>query len=199
MAATSPSDLVVALDVDGVLVDANRDDHWLDSVAAELDLTAADFDPWFATHWVDVVTGKRAIEAALATFAEGFDVEGFLRRWFEASSTLNDEVVEAARSWSAAGARLVLATNQEHRRAAHLREHLGAQLPLDDVFYSADFGVGKPSAKFFGFADARLDGARVVFIDDARANVESARAHGWHAIHYPHDADWREQVDRYFK
>lgn len=192
------SEVVAALDVDGVVVAAGTE-HWLDLVAAEFDLTAADFDPWFSAHWADVVTGKRGIEEALAAFADDFDVERFLQRWFEESSTINQEIVAAATDWRAAGARVVLATNQEHRRAAFLRDHIGAHLLVDDVLYSADLGVGKPDARFFGAADKRLGGARVVFIDDALANVEAARAHGWHAIHYPHDADWRAQVEAYFK
>lgn len=199
MAASSPTDLVIALDVDGVLVHDGHGGGWLDVVAAEFGLTAEDFHPWFREHWAGVVTGQRAVEDALSEFAHPLDVERFLARWFEESSAVNEEIVAAAKQWSAFGARLVLATNQEHRRAAHLRNHLAAHLDLADVLYSADLGVGKPSALFFGAADKRLDGAPVVFIDDAIANVEAARAHGWHAIHYPHDADWREQVDAYFK
>lgn len=196
MAPISATEIVVALDVDGVLVTDGDGGHWLDVVAAELALTAADFDPFFQAHWADVVTGKRAIDDALRVFMPGLDVELVLRRWFEESSTVNEEIVAAAKEWRAGGARLVLATNQEHRRAAFLREHLSQHLELAEVFYSADLGVGKPDARFFGAADKRLGGARVVFIDDALANVEAARAHGWHGIHYPHDADWREQVDR---
>jgi putative hydrolase of the HAD superfamily len=198
VAPHSRTDVVVALDVDGVLVEAGTD-HWLDVVAAEFGLTPDYFDPFFQTHWAHVVTGQRAVEHALSSFDPDLDVERFLLRWFEQSSTINYEIIDAARQWRARGARLVLATNQEHRRAAFLAEQLAAHVEIDDVFYSAALGVGKPSAKFFGLADARLGGAPVVFVDDALGNVEAARAHGWHAVHYPHDADWREQVDGYFK
>lgn len=190
---------MVALDVDGVLVHDGKGEHWLDVVARELDMTPEDFHPFFQQHWPAVVTGQRAVEDALREFFPDLDAELLLRRWFEESTDINEEIVVAAKQWQANGARLVLATNQEHRRAAHLRQQLGAHLDLADVLYSADLGVGKPDARFWGAADRRLDGAHVVFIDDALGNVESARAHGWHAIHYPHDADWREQVDRYFK
>lgn len=193
------ADLVVALDVDGVLVEVGHDDHWLDIIGDEFGLAPSDLDPFFRDHWAEVIVGRRAIEAALAEFAPDLDAERFLLRWFEESARLNDEIVVAATEWSARGARLVLATNQEHRRAAFLKDYFARHLDVADVFYSADLGVGKPDARFFGAADKRLNGARVVFIDDVLANVESARAHGWHGIHYPHDEDWREQVDSYFK
>ena len=196
---TRTSDVVVALDVDGVLVEVGHDDDWLDIIGAEFDLTHADLAPFFADHWSDVIVGRRPIEDALAAFAPTLDCERFLLRWFEESTRINHEMVDAANEWCAAGARLVLATNQEHRRASYLRTLLREHLEVIDIFYSADLGVGKPDARFFGAADKRLNGARVVFIDDVLANVESARAHGWHGVHYPHDGDWREQVARYFK
>jgi putative hydrolase of the HAD superfamily len=66
-------------------------------------------------------------------------------------------------------------------------------MPVDDVFYSADFGVQKHEAEFFEIASARLGVAgdrrdTVVFVDDVVHNVEQARAAGWRAVHAdPHD------------
>ena len=191
--------LVIALDVDGVLVEVGLNDNWIDIIGGEFGLTMLDLEPFFQNHWEPVVTGRRAVEEALAEFAPSLDADRFLRRWCEESTRINTEMIEAAAAWAAAGARIVLATNQEHRRAAYVKTLIGGHVELTDVFYSADLGVGKPDQRFFGAADKRLGDARVVFIDDAVANVEAARAHGWHAIHYPHDRDWREQVDAYFK
>jgi putative hydrolase of the HAD superfamily len=191
--------VVVALDVDGVVLDAGRGDAWLDIVASDFGLSAEDLDPFFQQQWTHIAAGALAIETALGeaftSIGKSVDVEAFLLRWFEETSTINEEIVTAAAAWSAAGARVVLATNQEHRRAAHLRTHLAAHLALDDLIYSADLGVGKPSPEFFALASQRLGEARVVFIDDAIRNVEAARAHGWTAIHYPHEQNWRDTVD----
>jgi len=43
---------------------------------------------------------------------------------------------------------VVLATNQEHRRAGFLRLRLGAMMSIDDVLYSADLGVQKHEVAF---------------------------------------------------
>ncbi len=193
------ADLVIALDVDGVLVEVGYDDHWLDIIGAEFGLAMDDLTPFFQDYWEPVVTGRRAVEDALGEFRPTLDADRFLQRWCEESTRINHEMIDAAKQWQTNGARLVLATNQEHRRAAFVRELIGQHVDLVDVFYSADLGVGKPDSRFWGAADKRLGPAQVVFIDDALGNVESARAHGWHAIHYPDHTDWREQVDAYFK
>jgi hypothetical protein len=48
------TDLVIALDVDGVVLDAGRGDAWLDVVAADFGLTAEDFYPFFQEKWTDI-------------------------------------------------------------------------------------------------------------------------------------------------
>jgi HAD superfamily hydrolase (TIGR01509 family) len=74
-----------------------------------------------------------------------------------------------------------------------------ARLNLVDVLYSAGLGVAKPDPEYFRIADERLGADEVVFIDDALSNVEAARTHGWTAIHYPAETNWRQIVESYFK
>jgi FMN phosphatase YigB (HAD superfamily) len=147
--------LVLALDVDGVLLDPDRGD---------------------AGHWT--VEMERSFEITRSQFRASF----FMR----------------------SGCRVVLATNQEHRRAAFLRERLGALMPIDDVLYSADLGSQKHEAAFFERASERLGlgaGRRgdVVFVDDLEHNVDQARAAGWCAVHAPPGgpvATWVAEADR---
>ena len=55
------TDLVIALDVDGVLVTDGQGEHWLHVVARELDMPAEDVEPFFQQHWAHVVTGQRTV------------------------------------------------------------------------------------------------------------------------------------------
>ena len=57
---------------------------------------------------------------------------------------------------------------------------------FDGGMFSADVKAAKPQPDIFRMLESRYDllPARTVFIDDLLANVEAARSHGWHAIHF---------------
>lgn len=202
---------VLALDVDGVLLDPERGGvgHWTDEMERSFGMTRLQFrEAFFMRSWDDVVNGRRAVEEAvaeaLAVLGSDAAVEDFLRVWFEADFVPVDEAIALAGRAGDAGCRVVLATNQEHRRAAFLRERLGALMPIDDVVYSADLGVQKHEAVFFELASERLglhaDQRRdAVFVDDVAHNVEQASSAGWRAVHAVPGApasDWITAVER---
>jgi putative hydrolase of the HAD superfamily len=202
---------VLALDIDGVLLDPDRGGagHWTIEMERNFGLTRPQFrEAFFQRSWDDVVNGRRSVEdgvgEALADLGAGVDVEEFLRVWFEADFAPINDAIALARRAGDAGCRVVLATNQEHRRAAFLRERLERLMPVDDVLYSADFGVQKHEAAFFELASVRLGlpadrRADVVFVDDAAHNVDQARAAGWLAVHAAPGAPpgvWIAEVDR---
>jgi putative hydrolase of the HAD superfamily len=95
--------------------------------------------------------------------------------------------VELVHALRAAGYGVHLGTNQEHRRAAHMRTALGYDDLFDVSCYSCELGVAKPEAGFFHEAVRRIgvEPASVLFVDDVARNVEGARAAGlaaeqWH-------------------
>jgi putative hydrolase of the HAD superfamily len=91
----------------------------------------------------------------------------------------------------------VLATNQEHWRAAFLAERVGEVFPLHAVLYSADLGTTKDDAAFFDLASDRLGVSLrrdVVFADDAEENVASARSAGWSAHFVTRTNGWADAV-----
>lgn len=54
----------------------------------------------------------------------------------------------------------------------------------DDIVYSHEVGMGKPDPAVYELTTTRL-GVRpreIVFLDDVPANVDAARAAGWHAV-----------------
>lgn len=64
--------------------------------------------------------------------------------------------------------------------------------------FSGDVQVVKPDRAIYALLAARykLDAAATVFIDDSWANVEAARAFGWHAIHCTAPSALPAQLDR---
>lgn len=94
---------VLALDVDGVLLDPGRHGagHWTDEMERSFAITRSQFrEAFFMRSWDDVVNGRRPVEdgVAEALLALGADlaVEDFLRVWFEADFEPIDEAIALA-------------------------------------------------------------------------------------------------------
>jgi putative hydrolase of the HAD superfamily len=198
--------LTLALDVDGVLLDPDRngDGHWTNELTARFGIERVQLrETFFMQSWDDVVNGRRTVEdglgEALARIGTTVDVESVLSCWFDADYAPIAETFDLARRAAAAGCRVVLATNQEHRRADYLQRRIGAAVPLEQVIYSADVGCQKHDPRFFETASGRLglnpdQRANVVFVDDVMHNVEVARSSGWRAVHASVDQPWRNEV-----
>lgn len=200
-------DVVLALDVDGVVVDPLRGGagDWTDVATARFGIEAGWMRPFFQGPWSDVVVGRQPVEAALAEALEeqgsSVDVEDFLTCWLEADAVLHEHVISAVVGWAAAGAVVALVTNQEHRRAAFLRELLSPRMEIASLVYSAELGVAKPHPEFFVRADQQIradcpEVKSVVFIDDSEQNVRAALAHGWTAVHFSNAPTWQREVEK---
>ncbi len=196
--------LTLALDVDGVILDPDRGGagHWTNELEGRCGITRLQLrEAFFMRGWDDVINGRRSIEGALdeALRRIGTDVgvEDVLDCWFEADLAVVPATVALANRAADHGCRVVLATNQEHRRAAFLTERLGALFPIDDMIHSAAIGHQKHEPEFFALATDRLgaDPADVVFVDDLIHNVDQAVVAGWRGVHAATpDGDWLTQV-----
>jgi putative hydrolase of the HAD superfamily len=201
-----PRDVILVSDVDGVLLDPERTGKgsWHGALRERYGVEPALLDDvFFQRSWPEVLVGREPIEPALArALAElgwKIDVETVLRCWFEADFEIDDEVVRAANEWAASGIRVALATNQEARRAAFLELSLRPVLPFEGMVFSGALGVLKNDVAFYSAAEYWLGidvhRHRVVFVDDSLQNVEAATRHGWNAVHFNKQVDWRAQID----
>jgi putative hydrolase of the HAD superfamily len=197
---------VIALDVDGVVLDATLggSSTWKAVLGEELGVDGGLLkSEFFDVAWPAVVRGlvpiESALEEALARLAWTVTVDEVLNTWFESDFFPDHDVIDSAAGWADRGARLVLVTNQEHRRAEFLRSRLAKMLPVSAIIYSAAIGHVKDEPEFYALADAMLEtesfGDAVVFVDDTLGNVEVARKHGWRAIHFDQATPWRATID----
>lgn len=199
--------LILAVDVDGVLLDPDRGGlgPWGNALQEQLGIDPAALrDAFFVPCWQDIVTGRRAIEPALERALDQIgataSVEEVLACWFEADFVLQEDVLDAVRAWADAGVILVVATNQEHRRLVSLRERLGALLPLTAVIGSAELGVVKADDRFWTLAAERLGivstAGLPVLLDDGADNVAAARRSGWGGVHFTDRDGWISEVQQ---
>jgi len=197
---------VLALDVDGVTLDSSFDKnpHWMTVVSAKFDIDAHLLrTELFERSWPDVVRGRQPIEVALAEVINKMgwtvSVEEILECWFEADYFLDNEMIEAVIDWANQGARIVLATDQEHRRAEFLRSRLADVLPLSGFVYSGAIGYVKEEREFYPVADVEFGTSErvqsVVFVDDRIENIEVACRHGWRGFQFENQVSWRRDID----
>ena len=98
----------------------------------------------------------------------------------------------------AAGARLHFLSNMPLPYAAHLdRAHPAVIGHFTSGLYSGRIGLIKPEPALYARAGERFGAPahRLLLIDDVLVNVEAARRHGWHAMHFT-DAGSCEQALR---
>ncbi|MDX6357345.1 MAG: hypothetical protein QOH37_399 [Nocardioidaceae bacterium] len=74
----------------------------------------------------------------------------------------------------------------------------GFEEMTDDIVYSHEVGLGKPDPAVYALSAARLGVApgEIVFLDDVAANVEAARAAGWHAVLHEETARSIAELER---
>ena len=174
------------LDVDGVLLRGRPADGlpWATGLEADLGVNPARLHAaFFAVHWAEIVVGRAGLmerlRPALAAIAPGVPAERLVEYWFAQDSRVDEGVLADVAALRARGVAVHLATNQEHLRAAWLRERFGAQ--IDGLRSSAARGVKKPEAAFFAQAGADWPAGSVLLVDDTAANVAAAHAAGWRA------------------
>ncbi len=183
----------MALDVDGVLLDPGRGGRgpWQVAFSQQFGVDANLLDQaYFRRAWRDVIVGRLPIEttlsAAMQDLGWDIDVDDALSCWFEADFVVDSEVVDAANDWSRRGIRVVLATNQEIRRARYIEQRLATLIPLSGIAFSGALGILKDDPAFYAAAERQLgiapDRTSVVFVDDTESNVEAARRHGWESL-----------------
>jgi HAD superfamily hydrolase (TIGR01509 family) len=69
---------------------------------------------------------------------------------------------------------------------------------FDGLILSHDVGLMKPDARIYRLALEKfgIEPRRTVFIDDILANVDGARAVGWHGIHYRNAEQVRQELTK---
>jgi putative hydrolase of the HAD superfamily len=183
---------VLVLDIDGVVA-VSRPGPWHATLKADLGLDYEEIQrEFFRKNWPEVVRGRLDLFVALHEYFESKGladrIESFVAYWFEKDAVIDGEVLAASDAWrTRTGGQVFAATNQEHHRAAYLRDRAGLGAHFDEIVYSAALGVCKPERVFYTTAQARMGvtaAQSILFVDDNAENVDGARMCGWRAMLY---------------
>ncbi len=184
---------VLALDVDGVVLGDGVRLGWARAAEHHLGISEDVLQQrFFRPHWYEAAVGRRSLQdkfaGVIATEGFAFSADDIIRLWLKDDVRhVNTDAIHEALAWQREfDERLVLATNQEAVRAAHIWDGVGLRAHFDRMLVSCELGATKPDAEFFTAADQMLDIERpdeVLLIDDRPNNVEAARYHGWQAVY----------------
>ena len=111
-----------------------------------------------------------------------FDVYGVVYQ----GGALNKELCARMKDLRASGRRVALASNMGKTQRVLFWNALGLSAYADEIFCSGDLNVAKPSHLFYSRVAAALgaEPESILFFDDSAANVDAAKACGWHAFLY---------------
>jgi putative hydrolase of the HAD superfamily len=203
----------IFFDVDGVLIDGWHANSalrkpWDATLEADFGINREAFQKLFfgtpddqsTSPMFECVTGRRDLRDALANVLPQVGYHGraddFMRYWFEKDSNVNADIfrlVEDIRVGS--GAKIYIATGQEHYRARYLWNELSFSKHFDGMFYSADIGHSKKDVRFFETINRSLGidaEQRPLFFDDQLEIVELAKSAGWDGTAFTSAKDVRQ-------
>jgi putative hydrolase of the HAD superfamily len=182
---------LIAWDFDGVLNKGHQGgfDAWQAEFEADLGVSAAVFTDFIFSDgkFNAVLNGERDLLDLLTDYTKTHAVphapEAVLDYWLAKDAIVDTQVL----GWlTACPIQGVIATNNEHRRAAHMWETMGFKAHMAMIFASGPLGVKKPDGRFFAAIEewSGLAPADILLIDDAEKNIHAARARGWQTFHF---------------
>ena len=182
---------LIAWDFDGVLNKGHQGgfDAWQAEFEADLGVSAAAFTDFIYGdgRFNAVLNGERDLLDLLTdyttTHAIAHKPQAVLDYWLTKDAVIDAQVL----GWlTACPTKGVIATNTEHRRAAHMWEAMGFKAHMAKIFASGPLGFKKPDGRFFAAIEdwSGLPPAEILLIDDAEKNIHAAQARGWQTFHF---------------
>ena len=189
--------MIIAWDFDGVLNrnQANGRYVWEDDFERQVGQNAASFGAFvFEDHAPSVITGEIDILERLESWTSvtrcRMNAREILELWLDLDAKPDAEMLALVDELNQSGARQIIATNNEARRAAYIGTEMGMDARVEHIFASGPMRVAKPDPAYFTYITTKLGvGAdQMLFIDDLQKNVEAAGAAGWNTFHFTADS-----------
>lgn len=127
------------------------------------------------------------------------EIRAFRKYWHEMVSHAYEDSVVIMKRFLAEGRDVTLLTNFAKDTFVEAQEMYPFLKDTRGVTVSGRVGLIKPDPEIYRLHTEtfELDPAASLFIDDSLANVESARAFGWHAIHFTGVNALKEELAAY--
>ncbi len=196
---------LVVWDFDGVLNDNFRDGAFLWSTRFEDDfgvpLERFQSHLFGSGRFTQVLRGREDILDLLRDFCDASGCahppEAILAYWFERDDFPNRACLDLIDKLAVPS---VIATNNEGRRAAYIRDQMGYGARVAEIFAAAEIGVAKPDEGFFEHIRTwgQRSPAEMLLVDDTHGNVEAADRLGWQVFQFAagREAELADRLDQ---
>ena len=107
----------------------------------------------------------------------------------------NQPLLQMLAGYRARGVKVYFASNMG--KSDKKRVWPSLSVAADELFCSGELGFDKPQVDFYRKIEALLGivPSQIIFFDDSQANVDAAKAAGWHAFFYHDVVRTREQIE----
>lgn len=190
---------LVVLDADGVVNEGKF------FSLADFGTSHEVLQPFFQKEFADCLIGKADLRERLVPYLNDWNWKGtvdeLLQFWFEQGSGVHGAVVGVVKRLKEKGIPVHLATNQERRRAAYMKDIMEYGDLFEQMHVSSHMGVVKPSPEFFEkvFAASGVEHpSQILFWDDMQKNVEAAKQVGFQSHHFLNEHDFQQVMWKYF-
>lgn len=191
----------VIFDADGVLINGVEFSVFLNrDYGISTDKTL----PFFNGIFKDCLLGKAdlkiVIEPYLKEWGWNKSVDEFLEYWFKSEHNIDEKLVEYIQNLRKKGIKCYLATNQEKYRVQYMLNKMGFAQCFDRVYASCQIGYKKPSMEFYSKVIEDLgmiDKQSILFWDDTKAHVDSAKDFGINGEIYSGFKDYKRRMKFY--
>jgi len=161
--------------------------------------------PFFKGEFQKCIVGKADLIELVKPWLPKWKWTGtvgeFLQFWFKAEDNIDERMISVIKQLRKKGIKCYLATNQEKYRTQYMKNHMGFEELFDHVFSSADIGYKKPEKEFYEFIlneiknEHKVYPHEVMFFDDSKDHVESAKELDIDAHFYKNFEDFKELIN----
>lgn len=182
---------LIAWDFDGVLNRSveNAEFLWHRDFERDLGVSLNSFTDFHfrSGRFSEVLVGEKDLRDLVGEWiAEeeyALRAEDVLAYWFEMDDNPDREMINLMEGLPQ---RQIIATNNEARRIAYIREATDWEARVETIFAAGPMGVAKPAPAFFERITnwSGLPATEILLVDDSEENIEVARAMGWQGFHF---------------
>lgn len=161
---------------------------------------------FFKTEFLEIEKGKADLKQSLEGKIQFWGYKGTVKElvdfWFEGEAEIDLEMKNYIISLRQNGIKCYLATNNEKYRTEYLWNTVGLKYFLDGVFSSCYSGYLKPQIEYWAETYKSLlktPKNEILFWDNLRAAVESAKEFGFNAETYKDFANVKKVIEEKYK
>lgn len=190
----------VALDADGVVVE---DQLFSDKLAKKLNQPLDKILPFFKNEFMNCVKGEADVKTEIQKYFKSWGWQGpvdeIIKIWFDGQTQAKKKMLKIVNDLNKKGILTILATNQEKIRAEYLTFDIGLGELFDIIFSSCWVGFYKPEVEYFQALHQAVDlkPEEILFFDDRKKNVQSAKAIGYQAFQYTDFKEFKKTLEKH--